>query len=326
MTNPTHPYWVDLLEGVLPGRVFRNVSLANISRWQIGGRAHAIIKPRSLEDLVRLRRFLHREGLFHVVFGATSNLLFDDEGIDVPCIQIDASFSTMAVEANRISLAAGVWAPELARRAMQAGLGGLAHISGIPGTMGGLICMNGGSQRKGIGETVQQVVSVDQTGIVHSYDRDACGFSYRRSIFQSNNEIVAGITLELTPTTDRRALRREMIEILASRRRKFPRNEPNCGSVFVSDPSAYNEFGPPGALIEGLGFKGRRVGGAMVSPRHANFIVNRGNATATDVLTLIRQISEESERKTGSALVSEVRFVAKNGQVKPASEVLTVSL
>ena len=299
----------------------RNVDLAAISQWRIGGRARMVLSPRDLDELVALRRWLHETGQCHIVIGATSNLLFADEGLDVPCIRIGEAMAGIAIAGTRIQAGPGVWVPRLARRAQQAGLEGLAHVSGIPGTLGGLICMNGGSQRKGIGSHVTEVVSVDVTGTVLRRAAADCGFAYRTSIFQHNDEIIAGATLELPRADDPRALRREMVEIMASRRRKFPKSEPNCGSVFVSNPAMYAKFGPPGAVIERLGFKGRAEGGALVSPMHANFIVNRGGARARDVLALIALIAATAQAELGVSLLSEVRYVAHDGRIVPATEV-----
>ena len=201
---------------------------------------------------------------------------------------------------------------------MQAGLTGIERTCGIPGTLGGLICMNGGSQRHGIGEVIVSVTSVDAEGAIRHRSREDCAFAYRHSVFQSNNEVIAGAMLRLEPAADRGAVRREMLEILGSRRRKFPQKEPNCGSVFVSNPAMYAEYGPPGAMIERLGFKECRVGGAMVSPHHANFIVNVGNATAIDVLSLIAKIKVAVLADTGYAMEVEARFVTVEGEILPA--------
>lgn len=306
------------LEEICPGGVLRDVPLATISRWKIGGSANLVIRPRSTEALARLRSFFHDRRQAHLVIGATSNLLFADEGLRVPCIQIGRDFSSVSVEATRIVAEAGVWVPGLALLAMRHGLAGIVHTCGVPGTIGGLVCMNGGTQRKGIGDHLDTVVSVAEDGTILSRVRAECGFAYRRSIFQDNSEIIAGVTLGLEPGADRGALRREMLEILASRRGKFPQKLPNCGSVFVSNPAMYADYGPPGAVIEKLGFKGRRIGDALVSPVHANFIVNAGAATARDTLALIAEIREAAHRETGYLMEVEARFVTSDGRILPA--------
>lgn len=306
------------LELLLPGAVHRDVPLATISQWRIGGTSDLLVRPRNLDEVVRLRSFLHRHQLPHVVIGATTNLLFSDEGLRVVAVQIGPGFDGIEVDGRRITCGAGAWVPGLARRAMQAGLTGIEHTCGIPGTAGGLVCMNGGSQRRGIGEAVVEVVSVDGEGRVHRRTAEQCGFAYRRSRFQTNGEIVTGLTIELGTEKTRGEIRRTMVSILQDRQRKFPRKLPNCGSVFVSNPAMYAEYGPPGAIIERLGFKGKVAGGAQVSPLHANFIVNNGNASAKDVQTLIRAIKATVLEKTGYAMEVEARFVTPQGTMVPA--------
>ncbi|KMK63827.1 UDP-N-acetylmuramate dehydrogenase [Puniceibacterium sp. IMCC21224] len=309
----------DALLDAFPEASMQNVSLARISRWRIGGLADIVLRPRSVEELCAMRAYLLAQGLPNVVIGATSNLLFADAGLRAVALQIGNSLGKSAVKVTGtdITAGAGVWVPGLARRVMQAGLGGIEHICGIPGTFGGLVCMNGGSLRRGIGENITHVDSVDVTGALYRRDREACGFAYRRSVFQGNDEIVvsAGLALE---AGEREAIRRVMLTILGNRRRKFPHHTPNCGSVFVSNPGMYADYGPPGAVIEKLGFKGRRIGDAQVSPEHANFIVNTGRARAEDVLALITGIKTAARRETGYDMEVEARYVRPDGTLVPA--------
>lgn len=310
------------LARLLPGAVEERVDLARRSRWRIGGMADILVRPRSAAELGRLRKWLWERGLAHVVIGATTNLLFADEGLRAICVEIGSGFAGMRVEGERILCEPGVWAPRVARAAMQAGLRGIEHICGIPGTLGGLVYMNGGSQRRGIGEAVVGVTTVDRRGIIGTRPGADCGFRYRHSAFQETGDLVAGVELRLTPGGDPAAIRREMLEIMGNRRRKFPQKEPNCGSVFVSNPAFYAEYGPPGAVIERMGFKGLREGGAQVSPRHANFIVNTGGATARDVLSLIHRIRDRVAEGTGYRMEVEARFVAPDGRIASAGEVV----
>jgi UDP-N-acetylmuramate dehydrogenase len=308
---------LDALEALCPGGVARDVDLSQISQWRIGGVADVVIKPASTDEVANVMRWFATHGIQPVVIGLTSNLLFDDAGLRAPCIQIGGRMAQITVTGQSVRAQAGTWVPGFARRLMQEGLGGAEHICGIPGTLGGLICMNGGSQRKGIGTHVVSVASVDRAGVVHNRDAAACDFDYRSSVFQTNDEIITAATLQFS-AGDSSAIRAQMRDILASRRKKFPRKEPNCGSVFKSNPAMYAEIGPPGAAIERLGFKGMRVGGAQVSPRHANFIVNTGGATAADVLTLIHRIGDAVEAATGYRMAAEARFVSADGVISQA--------
>lgn len=318
---PLTPAVLSDLERLCPGGVLRDVALSDISRWRIGGRANVILRPADAGQLAGLRRYFFETGLPHLVIGATSNLLFSDDGLVVPCIQIGSQLSGIRITDDVVEVEAGAWVPGLARKIMQAGLTGAEHICGIPGTMGGLICMNGGSQRKGIGSALVEAVSVDREGHTVRRDQEACGFAYRTSIFQTNSDVILSARLRFTPGGDRQAIRREMLEILGNRRRKFPQKQPNCGSVFKSNPAMYAEVGPPGAVIERLGFKGQRIGDALVSPHHANFIVNDGRAQARDVLQLIARIRNKVIEETGYTMDAEALFVTSAGEVIPTDHV-----
>lgn len=300
----------------MPGGVTQGLDLGQVSRWRVGGRADLVLEPASAEELSALLRWFAGRGIRPVTIGLTTNLLFHDAGIRVPVIHIGRRMSLVTVRGNTVQAQAGVWVPGLARTIMKHGLGGVEHICGIPGTLGGLICMNGGSQRKGIGSHVVSVETVDRTGKICQTAAEDCGFAYRQSVFQTNSEIITGVTLELVPR-DRNETRTEMLDILSSRRKKFPKALPNCGSVFKSNPAMYAEIGPPGAAIERLGFKGAREGGAQVSPLHANFIVNTGDARARDVLTLITRIRDAVEDATGHRMVAEALFVGPDGTILP---------
>lgn len=309
------------LEELCPGGVKQNVSLAAISQWRIGGQADILIRPSSTQELSQLRAWFHARSLPHVVIGATSNLLFADEGLRVPCIQIGQRMARMVVTGKTVQAEAGVWVPGLARRLMQAGLTGGEHICGIPGTLGGLICMNGGSQRKGVGSNVLRVASVNATGSIVQRSERECGFAYRGSVYQKNGEIITTITLRYE-AGKRSSIRRSMLKILAERRCKFPRKQPNCGSVFKSNPAMYAEVGPPGMIIEKLGLKGMRFGDSSISNHHGNFIVNNGNAKAEDVLKLIKKVFLQVENATGYRLEAEVRYLNSSGEVCSPSDIL----
>lgn len=314
------------LEQLCPNGVLRDVPLARISRWQIGGPADIILRPGHVDELSRLRKWMSERGLPHVVIGATTNLLFADQGLTVPCVQIGPRLGRLSLENKTVNVEAGVWVPSFARRVMQAGLTGAEHVSGIPGTLGGLICMNGGSQRRGIGDNIVSVISVDARGDLVARKTSDCGFAYRRSIFQDNDEIVVQATLHFPEHDNPPAIRTRMLAILRERRRKFPQKLPNCGSVFVSDPAMYAEYGPPGAIIERLGMKGLTVGGAQISPMHANFIVNTGSATARDVLQLVAHVRDTVRERTGYAMRAEGKFVRSDGRILSLCQTQTTDM
>lgn len=237
------------LESLCPGGIERDVSLASISQWGIGGTADTVIRPSTSQQLADLRRWFYQHDVHHLTIGSTSNLLFADEGLRAPCIQLGNRLSHVSIDKNVVHAQAGVWVPSLARQLMLSGLTGGEHICGIPGTLGGLVCMNGGSQRKGIGSHVESIESVGVTGeVVHRAASD-CRFAYRSSVYQTNNEVITSVKLKFDDGQAKQ-IRQEMLAILADRSRKFPRKLPNCGSVFKSNPAMYAEVGAPGTIIE----------------------------------------------------------------------------
>lgn len=289
--------------------------LRGYSRWRSGGRADLVIEPHDKEGVLGLLAYFHERDIAWAVVGGGSNLFFDDAGVRVPLVHIGANLGRIRIEGTRLNAEAGAWAPAVALKAMRAGLGGIEHTIGIPGTFGGLVLMNGGSLRQGVGEHVVEVELAERDGSLRRISRHACGFAYRRSTLQDRGAIVLGASLELAPK-ERAPMRRRMIDIMASRRRRFPRDLPNCGSVFVSDPSLYASIGSPGAAIELTGLKGARIGEAMISPQHANFIVNLGRARSADILGLIQRAREAVAARTGHLMRCEVRFMNAEGEVR----------
>jgi len=313
--KPSSQTLIKELEIICPQKVALNASMADISNWRVGGCAAVLVTPSSLQQLIELKITLSSQKIPYLVIGNTTNLLFTDEDIDAVLIQVGSLFSDTRIEDEVIIAQAGLWVPKLARKAMQAGLTGVEHICGIPGTLGGLIAMNGGSERKCIGSVVSSVITVDEYGALNSYTNTDCNFSYRGSIFQKKNEIIAQVEIKLRKADNKRRVHDEMRKILTSRNNKFPRKLPSCGSVFVSNPNMYSAYGPPGKVIEEHGLKGLRKGKAQVSTIHANFIVNNGGATAKDILYLINIVREKIYNKTGYLMDVEARYVDASGGV-----------
>lgn len=310
------------LKEMIPGGVSTDVNLSSISRWKIGGVADCVVKPSNSEEVGSIVKYLNKNELPYIVIGSTSNLLFSDAGLRVVAIQIGDRMSDFRITEKSVWTQAGKWVPGLARNIAQAGLSGIEHTAGIPGTIGGLICMNGGSQRKGIGTHVKYVKAVSPTGDLKTFTKDECEFEYRSSVFQDNGYIIVEAELVFNEHKEYSEIRDEMLEILRSRRAKFPQRLPNCGSTFISNPKIYVKYGPPGAVIEELGYKGYRKGDAVVSKEHANFINNEGNAKASDVLWLIRRIQDDVYKKTGFEMKAEVKYVTPEGKIIKATEAL----
>lgn len=306
-----------VLEGLVEldvGGIFAREPLSRHCTWRIGGPADLLVQPQNLGQLSRLRRYIDDNNITSIVIGDGSNLLFDDAGFRGVVVKIGRSLSAFSIDGRMVRAEVGVSVPMLARAVGLAGLTGIEHTIGIPGTLGGLIVMNGGSRRRGIGEVVRVVEAMDCRGKIRRMSRDECDFSHRRSVFQESNWVAVRAELELE-YGDAGVIRVEMLEVLRERRRKFPRHSPSCGSVFKSTPEMYNTVGSPGKVIEEVGLKGLRVGGAEVSNKHANFIINTGSAKSSDVRELVRQVRAAVYKRTGIWMECEVRHVSPSGKV-----------
>lgn len=287
--------------------------------WRIGGPADLLVEPESVGQVALLVRAVADAGLPLVVMGKGSNLLFSDRGVRGVVLKIGDRMSGFTASGRRVVAGAGITMPWFARKSARAGISGFEHTVGIPGTLGGLVLMNGGSQRKSIGGNVARIWGVSRQGEPVCVEHGECDFGYRRCAPPYPGMIVTGVELA-GGSGEPGALRREMIAILRERRGKFPLKQPNCGSVFLSTPELHAAFGPPGRVIEEAGLKGLSLGGAQVSLKHANFIVNRGEARACEVLGLIGEIRKQVAARYGVDLRCEVRYIDQLGRTRPADE------
>jgi len=298
----------------------RGEPMSRHTTWRIGGPADVLVEPESRAQLRAGLEAARRAGVPSAVIGRGSNLLFADEGFRGAVFQVGRKMDAIAVDGCRIVAEAGALACRVALAACRNGLAGLEHTAGIPGTMGGLLAMNGGSQQRCVGESVEWVEVCGDGGEIRRLDRAACRFAYRDSLFLHEPGLILVCASLVLAAGTRADIRRTMLGYLKERRGKFPRKAPSCGSVFKSSPELYALAGPPGRIIESLGFKGRRAGGAEVSAQHANFIVNTGEARAADVLALIRAIREAVHARHGLWMETEARYVRPHGGMVPAHE------
>ena len=311
----TNPLIQSFLQG-MPHLCQIDADASQFSYWKIGGPVALLIEPTTIDELAEAVRLIHtfpaEPGL---VIGDGSNLLFDSRGFDGVIVKIGNNLSNISIEGDEVSCEAGVWVPELTYRLSELGLSGIEHICGIPGRIGGLVYMNGGSNRRSILENTVMIELINQQGGIDTVYANDLTYAYRTSPFQNDGRIVARARFKLEKTS-RKAVRQSIRKILASRRKKFPRKLPNCGSVFLSDPAMYDKIGPPGFAIEQAGLKGTRRGQAQLSPLHANFIVNLGGATSDDVLYLIHLARTKVYEETGFQMDCECRYISPKGKLE----------
>lgn len=295
------------LENKIQGRVRYSEPLQNHTTWQIGGPADVLVEPASREDLAAVLAFVQREALPLAVIGNGSNLLVSDSGFRGVVIKIGEALGRVNLDGERIFAEAGAKLGRVTAVAQAAGLGGLEFAVGIPATLGGAVVMNAGANGAAMADVVERVTVVDYGGNERVLQHAEIGFGYRRSRLQELKAIAVEIVLRLTPD-DPREIRRRSEEYLRRRRMTQPLEYPSAGSVFKNPPGD-----AAGRLIELAGAKGLRIGDAMVSERHANFIVNLGNARARDVLALIGRVREMVREKFGVMLELEVKVLGESG-------------
>ena len=283
-----------------------DVPMSRYTTLRVGGPADCLAEPADADELRALLKLARSFNVTVTVIGNGSNLLVLDGGIRGLVIRFGRAFSACSVSGSEIEAQSGILLSDLAQHALSAGLAGLEFASGIPGTLGGAVVMNAGAYG---GEIAQAIISAEVLSgdEVLTLDRDALELSYRRSRMQRTGELVLSARFRLTPD-DPETIRARMADLQIRRREKQPLNWPSAGSFFKRPEGAY-----AAQLIDEAGLKGRRVGGAMVSEKHAGFLVNAGGATAEDFLSLMRQVQKTVYNNSGLQLEPEVRIIGVAG-------------
>lgn len=271
--------------------------------WQVGGPADYYICPGDLEELVTVVTCSRQYNLPLHILGNGTNLLVLDGGIRGMVVNIGKPFSYVERTESGLTVGAGTPMNYLAMRASKTGLVGLEFAVGIPGTLGGAVIMNAGAFGGHIGDKVSRVKLVSNRGELISLCRDELIFSYRYSNL-SGKGIIYEADLILKEGDARESLEK-MNSFMAERNRRHP-NLPSAGSVFRNLPDQ-----PAGRIIESAGGKGMYIGGAEVSVKHANFIVNTGSASAADILSLINSVQKLVREKCNLELKPEVKIVGE---------------
>jgi len=286
----------------IKGVVRFHARLKEYTSFRIGGPADVLVEPDDVESLMRLVAQAHTQKVPVFVLGGT-NLLVRDKGIRGVVVSL-AKLSTIKVEEGSVLYAeGGVGMPTLIGYAIRRSLAGLEWAAGIPGTVAGCVVMNAGTRLGEMKDSVKAVRIVTPTGTLIDCPARDIEFSYRRATLPSG--VVAGVWLQLKPGV-RAELEKVVKDYLRYRRDTQPLTLPSAGCVFKNPPND-----SAGRVVEAVGLKGVRVGDAEVSERHANFIVNRGDASAKDVLALIRKVKGRVYRQTGVKLELELKLAGQ---------------
>jgi len=285
------------------GERLENEPMSRHTSWRVGGPAEVFFRPASVDDLARFLSELNADvPVFW--FGLGSNLLVRDGGLPGVVIAAAGIFTELEqTEALTVRAGASVPCTQLARQCIRRGLGPSEFLAGIPGTLGGALAMNAGAHGSEIWERVRSVTTIDRCGDLHYRTPDEYEIAYR-SVKGPANEWFVGAELQFEP--DANPSMDTLKNMLARRKDTQPLGLPSCGSVFRNPPGDH-----AARLIETCGLKGCRIGDAEVSEKHANFIINRGDATSLDVENLILHVQQTVADTTGIELVPEVRVVGQ---------------
>ncbi len=282
--------------------VFRDEPMAKHTSMEVGGPVAFLFQPSSEEDLLFLLQALGEEKFPYYVKGNGSNLIFRDEGFDGAVIEI-RRMQNVTITDDVVCAEAGILLKDLSALIEEASLTGFEFASGIPGSLGGAVCMNAGAYDGEMKDIIRSVRVMTKEGEILEKSCEEMAFSYRKSLCSSGEYIVLSATIQLAKG-DRKAIQEKIADLTARREEKQPLEYPSCGSVFKR-PEGYFA----GKLISDAGLKGYRIGGAQVSEKHAGFIINTGDATAQDVLDLIAYVQKEVQEKFGVSLECEVKIL-----------------
>ena len=296
----------ELAEAYLPDlEIVQNEPMSRHTSFRIGGPARRMAYPKNSEQVIQLMELAQRVDTVPLVIGNGSNLLAPDEGIDRLVVDMSAAFHEIRVESETaLSADCGVPLARLADAACKQGLTGLEFAHGIPGTLGGAICMNAGAYGGDMSQVLTSVTAFFPGEGVRTLPVEELQLGYRHSLFTEHPEaVILSAAVGLQPG-NREEIRAAMRDLLARRKASQPLEFPSAGSTFKRPPDHY-----AGALIEQCGLKGLTVGAAQVSEKHAGFVINLGSATCADVLGVIHQVQERVAAETGVQLEPEVRIV-----------------
>lgn len=281
----------------------REVSMKNYTSFKVGGPAELFLSPEDAGQTAKLVRFCEKEEIPVFVLGKGSNLLVSDRGIKGAVIYTGKQCGISLVDENTVRAQSGASLAQLCTFALENSLSGLEFAYGIPGTVGGAVFMNAGAYGGEMKDVLLNSEYVSTDGTSGELDNEAMELSYRHSAYENSNLVITAASVRLAPA-DRNEIKSTMNDILARRKEKQPLEYPSAGSTFKRPEGNF-----AGALIEQCGLKGVSVGGAQVSEKHAGFIVNRGGATAADILSLIKHVQARVKAQTGVSLETEIRLI-----------------
>lgn len=298
-------FYKDICSIVGDEQILTNEPMSRHTTFRIGGPADYFIMPGTAEELAQVIRLCREADMPFYIMGNGSNLLVGDKGYRGAVIQIFKRMNEVRVEDDCIYAQAGVLLSKIAAEALKAGLGGFEFASGIPGTLGGALMMNAGAYGGEMKQVLKSAEVLDMEGNVFSLPVEEMELGYRTSIFSKRGYIVLGAEIVLQPGNPQE-IRDKMEDLKERRVTKQPLEYGSAGSTFKR-PEGYFA----GKLIQEAGLQGFRVGDAQVSEKHCGFVINRGNATAAEVVRLMNEVTDRVEKNSGVRLEPEVKRIGE---------------
>ncbi len=285
--------------------VYFNEPMKNHTTFKIGGPADVFIEAVSIDEIKDAVSFCKEKNIPYMIMGNGSNMLVGDKGIRGVVIQVSKHMNKVEIDGETVIAEAGILMSGLANALLKAELSGFETLSGIPGTLGGGIYMNAGAYGGELKDIVESVTYVDKNGDIKTAYPDELDFSYRHSMFETGEYVILSCVMKLKKG-NYEEIKSAMQDYNKRRSDKQPLAMPSAGSTFKR-PDGYFA----GKLIQDCGLMGYSIGGAQVSEKHAGFVVNKGDATAEDVLSLIKYIQDTVKEKFGVRLEPEVRLIGE---------------
>lgn len=286
--------------------ILRDVPMKEHTTMRVGGKAALMIIPETIICVQKIIAFLNSSYIPYMIIGNGSNLIFQDTGYNGVIIKIGEPLSSIEVFGDEIVAMAGASLAQVAKKALENSLTGLEFASGIPGSIGGAVFMNAGAYDGEMKQVVLETLCVDNNGNLITIKDKEHNFSYRHSRLQDDDITCLQVKLKLEKG-EKTNIQAKMNDLNARRREKQPLNYPSAGSVFKRPSGCY-----AGKLVDDCGLRGTKIGGAQVSDKHCGFIVNTGNATAGDIISLIGYVQDTVYKNSGVRLELEVKIVGGN--------------
>lgn len=297
--------WQEAVSGVLPElTVYKEEPMKKHTTFRVGGVADYFVCPKRAE-LPKLLQMAEKYHLPVTVIGNGSNLLVGDKGIRGLVVEIGAGMKEITVTGTTVRAGAGALLSQVAAAAASAGLSGMEFAAGIPGSIGGAVTMNAGAYGGEMKDIIQEVTVLTPDGKEQTLSVEELDLSYRHSCVPKQGYVVLEAVLSLTPAPEEE-IREKMADLRNRRVEKQPLEYPSAGSTFKR-PEGYFA----GKLIMDAGLRGYRVGDAQVSEKHCGFVINRGNATAAEILQLMQKVQERVKEQFGVTLEPEVKRIGE---------------